>query len=106
MKNEIRNALSEKSSLSHKDFAEYLRDYFRILYPEYQVNVNVYDPNPWTDLANQWVMGSHHTSIYNEHGRNVVVSYTLRSSNFPGSSTLAAIEQRVVDAIKLKVKQP
>ena len=104
MTNEIRNAMALKEGLNHKDFAEYLRDHFRILYPEYQVNVNAYDATEGSE--NHYMIGHHYINIFREHGRNVVVSYTLRSSNFPGSSTLAAIEKRVVDAIKLKVNHP
>ena len=93
--------MAAKKSMNNEDFAEHLREQLKKSYPEYRFSVNAY--NSITGSDKHSMQGYHYVKIFRKHGRNLVVSYTKKSNSVPNSTTLKAIEERIVNAIKNKV---
>ena len=93
--------MASKKGMNNEDFAEHLRDQLKTSYPEYRFCVNAYSSISGSDKHS--MQGYHYVKIFRKHGRNLVVSYTKKSKSVPNSSTLKAIETRIVNAIKNKV---
>lgn len=102
MTNKIETIMSSKRSMNNEDFAEYLRDQLKTTYSEYRFVVNAYDDIKGSDKHS--MQGYSYVNIFRKYGRNVVVSYTKKSNSVPNSSTIKAIEERIVAAIRKKGK--
>ncbi|XP_066912653.1 uncharacterized protein [Clytia hemisphaerica] len=98
----IEKIMSSKKSLDNEKFAEHLRDQLKTTYPEYRFSVNTYNSISGSDKHS--MQGYHYVNIFRKHGRNVVVAFTKKTNSVPNSSTLKAIEERIVEAIKNKGK--
>uniref|UniRef100_A0A7M5WU20 Uncharacterized protein n=1 Tax=Clytia hemisphaerica TaxID=252671 RepID=A0A7M5WU20_9CNID len=102
LKKKIESIMISKKKLSNTDFAVYLRAQLKTTYPEYRFAVNAY--KSIRGSSKHSMQGYSYVYIFRKHGRNVVVSYTKKSNKVPNSSTLRAIEKRIVAAIKNKGK--
>lgn len=100
--NKIEDVLKNNKGLNNEDFAEKLRDILKNTYTEHRFCVSAYNAIKGSEKHS--MRGYSYVAIFRQHGRNVVVAYTKKSSSVPNSSKLKEIEERAVNAIRDKKK--
>ena len=89
--------MKKYQSQSHDTFRSTLLNDLKSMYPSHYFSVNVYNSISGND--NHAVKGYSYAHIFREYGRNVVVTYTKKSSTVPSSSMRTTIKDGVLDEI-------
>lgn len=101
VENTIKSLLGSYGSQSHSTFSSTLKNHLSSTYPSYDFTASVYNPcSGWESHA---VTGYSYVAVWRQHNRNVVVTYTKKSSNVPSYSKQNEIISATANDITKKV---
>ena len=103
LKSFIRHWMKEFQSQSADTFRSTLLNKLSSAYPNHYFTCAIYGPT--TGFDSHAVRGYSFVDIFREYGRNVVVTYTKKSSSVPSSAKRAEIKTAVLNAIVKKVSR-